>query len=104
MRFKRKRDNSAKSIEKREIKRQVFLRRYNNEVNAYICTDVEDRVVDFHFQVFKNYNSYLLQHFGDRKPVEDFTRNILSIGKIRWNFEKIHIKMQNIINLIRRNR
>jgi hypothetical protein len=94
--FKRKTDNTLTVFDDRGFKISISVERFN-KLNVFVDTDVEKNMVDAHFAALDRYNSYFLSLLVKRDKIVALTRDLLSVGRIKWNLARIYRKMERIV-------
>jgi len=71
----------------------LFLERFN-KVTSTANTSVDEYLVDAHLEVMASYLCLLLEYLVPQKDVEKLTRELFSIGWLRWHLTKIYRQIQ----------
>lgn len=97
--FKRKKNNILCVSDNRGFTISISRERFN-KLDVLVNTQVEDFVVDAHFEALNHRNSYLLSLLLKRSELVALTQDLLSVGRIKWNLLKIYRKMERIVKSI----
>ena len=71
----------------------VFLERFN-KVTSTANTSVDEYLIDAHFGAMASYRGFLREFLVSGKDVEKLTRDLFSIGWLRWHVTKIYRQIQ----------
>ncbi len=71
----------------------ITFERFNNVV-ANVNTSEDEYIIDVHLKALRKYHNYLLLSVVSRKRMEMLTRELFSIGWLRWNLTKIFRRFQ----------
>ena len=98
MRCKRQKSNMLRVSDGRGFTTTISIKKLN-KVKASVNTNVEEYLIDAHLTTLNRYRAYLLAIMLKRNKLDTFTRQFLSIGRLKWNLTKIYRKVTMLIKL-----